>query len=229
MLYAIMTTLALVLVLSVASLAQTPAQSGSDVKAFFSGIVGEWIGTCQQSTDGQQADDKYFHAVIKTLNDSSYQGDFDYYRLDPKTGKPLPIGTTRVVTTVGADGNATSTITGKGIVLVDEKPKNQEHKLTEKIVGTGNNSLQSKGTGTISVSGMPLGLGKNGKVKDSTSNWTMKDDVLYINQKLHVGFRAFIFNKSFDIQANYVAHRGTDVASLMAQSKQASAAKPIAR
>lgn len=204
-------------------------ESGGDVKGFLSNLVGEWVGTCEQTTDGEETDDKYFHAVVKKLDNGSYEGTFNYYRLDQSTGEPLSIGSTTVVTSVAEDGAATSDITGKGIVLVDEKPKNQEHKLSEKIMCIGDKCLESKGSGTISVSGMPLGLGKNGKVKDSISTWSMKDDVLYISQKLRVGFKALVFTKNFDVEAKYVARRGTDIASLMRQNTQASARKSVVR
>lgn len=223
--------LGLTVIASTAAIAQTTATTEvkDDVRTFLSSIVGEWIGTCEQSTDGEPADNKYFHAVVARQDDGSFKGTFKYYRFDENTGKPLHIGDTTVTTTIDANGAATSEISGKGIVLVEEKPKNEEHQLKENITCSGSGSLESKGSGTICVSGMPLGLGKNGKVKDSTSTWTMKDDVLYIDQKLRVGFKALIFSKNFDVEAKYVARRGTDVASLMGKSKQASVDKPVIR
>lgn len=199
---------------------QTPV---NNTISFFQNIVGEWIGTCEQSTDGEEADDKYFHAFVKQLNDNTFSTKFDYYRIDKETNTPLRIGETTVTTVIGPDGAAKSKITGKGIILVNDKPKNQTHELHETLVSTSNESLQGEGNGKISVSGMPLGLGKNGKVGSSKSDWSLNDGVLNIRQTISASFKALFFKKTFDVAANYTAKRGSNVASLWSpQSRSAS-------
>jgi hypothetical protein len=206
--------LGLTLAFSAVSHAQ-PA-GGNGVKGFFSNIVGEWIGTCQQSTDGKQADNKYFHMTKKQVDGSTFAGQLEYYRVDRKTGTPLHIGDSTVTTTVDGNGLAHSKILGKGTVLINEtESKNEQHDFQEVVSAIGGYSLQGQGSGKISVAGMPLGVGKNGKVKDSKSAWSLSNGILSIRQTLNVGFKAFFVSKSFSIAANYTAKRGSDVFGLM--------------
>lgn len=193
----------------------TPARAQANAGSFYHSITGEWIGTCAQSTDGQQAENKYFHAIVKQVSPCSYNTSFEYYRMDKDTGKPIRIGGTSVATTVSSDGTAQSKIVGSGLMFVNGSPKNQQHELTEVARACSSNSLAGQDNGTISVSGMPLGLGKNGKIKNAQSSWEMKNGTLYIDQKLTAGFKAFFFTKSFDVELHSIAMRGSDVVSLM--------------
>lgn len=196
------------------SIAQAAPAATNDARSFFSSIVGEWIGTCQQSTNGKQADDKYFHAVVKQVDANTFSSNFDYYRLDKNTGKPISIGTSSVSTTIGPNGVAQNRIQGKGTMMVDSKPKQQQHDFKE-VLSAAPDGLHGQGSGTLSVFGMPLGLGKNGKISKAASAWSLQDGVLTINQNLQAGFRAFVFSKSFSFVACYTARRGADVASVI--------------
>lgn len=213
--------LGLLLVISTAGLAQPVDGTQSDTRNFFRGIVGEWIGTCEQSTDGQKAENKYFHGVIRQSGPNEFSSRFSYYRMDDKKGVPVAIGESTIITTLLPDGSAQNKITGNGVMLVNKQPKNQQHELIE-VVHPSSGGLQGQGSGKISVNGMPLGVGKNGKIRNAKSAWVLQNDVLTINQTLTAAFRAFIFGKSFGFTANYTAQRGTNVASLMAR-RQASA------
>lgn len=211
-----------VVLISTSSPAQSAASQASP-RSFFRSIIGEWVGTCEQSTDGKQADNKYFHAVVRQIDDSTFDSQFEYFRLDKKTGSPLRIGNSTVTTTVAADGTARNKITGKGIVLVNNEPKNQTHSLLEVLSCASAGSMQGQGSGTIKVGGMPLGLGKNGKVQSATSAWSISNGILNICQTLKIGFRALVFKKKFDVIARYTARRGSDVVSLMTGKTQISA------
>lgn len=202
-----------ILLSSIVTFAQSSSQDGA--KKFFKDITGEWIGVCEQSTDGQQAENKYFHAIVKETSPNTFLCSFDYYRIDKDTGAPLPIGKSEVTTTIADDGTVTNKITGSGTVMVNKEPKDQKHELQEVLSSSKSNSLQGSGKGTISVSGMPLGLGKNGKILNASSNWSLDKDTLVIDQSLKVGFKALFVTKKFDIAAHYTARRGTSVASLM--------------
>jgi hypothetical protein len=194
------------------------APSQYNARAFLQSITGEWIGICRQSTNGERAEDKYFHATIKQMDPNTFDTKFDYYRLE--NGSPLHIGTSSVTTIIGPDGTASNKIKGQGIVLVENKPKQQQHDLLEIIKLTGDNRLEGNGSGSISVSGMPLGIGKNGKIKNSKSEWTLADDVLTIHQTIKATFKILFFGKSFDVVAHYTATRGSDVAGLMNRAIQ---------
>ena len=218
---------ALAVALSAAAFAEPLPSSQGSARDFFCAIAGEWIGTCEQTTNGEQAEDKYFHGVVTQLNPDTFESKFEYYRLDEETGEPHRAGETTVITTFQPDGTATSKIVGKGEVLIKNKPKNQEHELTEVVKCADDGGLQGQGSGVIRVSGMPLGLGKKGKVDKAESSWSLDDGVLTIRQSLNVGFRVLFIKKSFDVVAQYTATRGSDVASLMTEPTQVSSSSTL--
>ncbi len=204
------------------------AQSGgtcNNTTEFIRGLVGEWVGTCVQTTDGKPVDDKYFHAVIKQAGETSFETAFEYYRLDPETGAPTKAGAATMVTSIGADGAATNRITGSGQVMIDPKTsKPERHDVSEVLRLAGSGDLAGTGGGSIHVSGLPFGAGKNGKVRDYRSTWSVRDGVLKIAQQLRAKFSVLVFSKSFDIAATYTARRGSDVMDLM---KRAARARPV--
>lgn len=198
-----------------------PAASGAQcaqqekTAAFIKSLTGEWIGTCQQITDGDQTEDKYFCAKFEQTGDNIFSGKFTYYRLDPKTGELLNIGETTMASTIQADGTVKNDIAGKGKMLVSNQPKDQEHQLTEVLTVADNGSIVGKLDGKIDVSGMPFGLGRNGKIRNATSAWKLEDGVMTIDQSLKAAFKVLMATKTFKIEAHSVARRGTDVITLM--------------
>lgn len=210
-------------VLSALSSVQNVWAANGNVGEFFHSLVGDWVGTCEQSTDGVKADNKYFRASVQQLGPSEYETRFEYFKADKTTGKSVQIGESQVKTVVGPNGAATSVITGKGTVLVNNKPKPQEHELTEKQTCIDLCSLRGVGGGKVKVSNMPLGLGSKGTVRESKTDWSLKDGVLSIDQKLRVAFSVLVFSKSFTLEAHYTARRGSDVAGLMARRSLVSA------
>jgi len=199
------------------------APQAGGIAEFFRAIAGEWIGICKQTTDDDAAEDKYFRAVIKESSPGLFEAHFDYYRADCK-GAITHIGSSNVTTTITSAG-ATGRVVGDGEVLVDSKAKKQEHDLTETMVSTGNGTVTARGGGSLKVSGMPLGLGKLGKVRDDQSTWCLSGDTLTVRQTMSIVFRALFVSKSFKIDASYTAVRGSDVRGLAA--KQAIAASKI--
>jgi hypothetical protein len=177
---------------------------------------GEWIGTCVQSTDAKATDNKYFHAIIKQSGPATYETVFEYYRLDPQTGAPITVGATTMATTVADNGTATNRVIGQADVLIDPKTlKPEQHDLSEVLRVSPSGGLEGTGSGTIKVSGMPLGAGKSGRVRDYRSTWSQTNGVLSLNQRLKVKFKVLFFSKSFAIIADYTARRGSDIVGLM--------------
>jgi hypothetical protein len=201
--------------LASAQVAEPKPAPSTDVSALYKTLVGDWIGVCEQSTDGQQAENKYFHACIKETGPDTYTSTFTYYRSDGATTTPIGIGDTTAVLTIQPDGTVKNEIEGSGSILVDKEPKQQTHKLSEVLTTTSPMSMAGKLTGKISVSGLPFGLGKNGEVSDSKSTYALKDDVLTICQTLKIGFKVLVCKKSYTITANSTARRGSDVSALM--------------
>lgn len=191
--------------------AETKPAAGA-IKDFFQGIVGEWVGVCKQSTDSRPADDKYFHALITDKGDGHFVAKFEYYRVNDD-GTLSRVGLSDVTATIVSENQATTKIIGNGELLVDNKPKKQEHELTESLSATGSGTVEARGNGSLRVMGMPLGLGKLGKVRDDQSSWSLSGGTLSIHQSLSIVFRALCFSKSYKFDAAYTAVRGSDVSS----------------
>lgn len=212
---AVAITLILIIATSVCGHAQ-PTTPPKDTAGFFFNIIGEWIGTVEQYTGGVKADTKYFHTVVKQTSPDTYDAVFEYYRLDKKTHAPVQIGATTMTNKIAADGTATNTITGKGDVFINPKTsKPEEHQLSEVLHMSPSGSLEGKGSGRISVSGIALGAGKNGKVSDYTSTWVLNNDVLKLEERLKVTFHVLFFEKHFDIVDKFEAKRGSDITGMM--------------
>ena len=192
----------------------------NDVKGFIHNLIGEWIGTYEQLTNGKKASVKYFHAVFKQTSPDTYQTVFEYYRLDVNTGVQIKVGESVMTTKESADGTAVNDISGKGVVMIDPKTsKPEKHDLTEILRVSMAGGLQGDGNGTISVSGMTFGAGRNGKVTDEHSAWSMQNGELKIHQELTARFRVLFFSKSFTITAEFTGKRGSDIAGLMKQAE----------
>lgn len=226
--YIAATVLSSVLLISAAyAQAQPKPACQTEVTGIYKSLVGDWVGTCEQSTDGQQAENKYFHVTIKETGPDTFASTFTYYKSDGATGKPLEIGTTDAVTTVNADGTIKNDIKGAGTIMVEKEPKQMTHTLAETLSPTSPTSLSGQITGKISVSGLPFGIGKNGQISDGKSTYTLTGDTLTISQTLKAGFKVLLYKKSFTVTALSTAKRGSDVASLM-QASHVAAKTPCA-
>lgn len=205
--------LAVLLMISASGCCQPASQS---IESFLMNLPGDWVGTVSQSTDGKFSDTKYCRASTKQLSPDIYETVFTYYRLDAKTGAPVLSGMSGMATKIDAVGVATNSVTGKGDILVEvNRWKPETHELTEVLSICPSGTLQGTGSGSIRVTGMPLGLGKNGKVQGYTSTWSVSNDVLTISQRFTVKFKAFLFSKSFTITAEFTLKRGSDILGLM--------------
>ncbi len=202
----------------VSSSQQAPraADRPGTIQSFFGSIVGEWIGTVRESTNGQYSDLKYFHATIKQITPDTYESTFHYYRIDDKTHAPLDIGASTMSTKLTSLTAATNTVSGKGEIRITlDNLKSETHQLTELLRIDSSGTLSGTGSGIIHVGGMPFGLGSNGVWNNDVSAWSVNDGVLKIGQKFKVEFRVFFIKRSFSITTYYTAKRGDDVFALM--------------
>jgi len=204
-----------IIVISVSGHAQQAAPP-TDVAGFFRETTGEWIGTVEQYTNGVKADTKYFHAVVRQTSPDTYEAVFDYYRIDKQTHAPVQVGVTNMTSKITPEGTAKNTITGKGDVFVDPNTlRHEEHTLSEILRMTPSGNLEGKGSGKISISGIALGAGKNGKVSNYTSTWALNNGIFTINEQLSVTFKALFFAKHYNIIYNFEGKRGSDIMGLM--------------
>lgn len=215
MVYTLATILAAIMITMDIVYAQPVAQA-NDVRGFIHRLTGEWIGADEQYADGKKADTKYFHAVIKQLDQNTYQTIFEYYRLDKQTGAPIKVGESIMTTRMSPDGTAINQIVGEGEVLIDPNTsKPEQHNLSEVLRVSPVGGLDGRGSGRIKVSGMPLGMGKNGKVNNYHSIWIMNAEKLKISQDLNVKFKVLFFNKSFHFASVFIGNRGSDINGFM--------------
>jgi hypothetical protein len=199
-----------------------PPAPPKDIAGFFFGLVGEWIGTVEQYTGGVKATTKYFHAVIKQTSPDTYAATFEYYRLDKTTHAPVQVGVTIMTNKITPEGTVTNTITGKGDIFINpttEKP--EEHQLSEVLRMSPSGSLEGNGSGKISISGLALGAGKNGKVSNYTSSWVLDTESLKITERLRVAFHVLFFAQHYDVIDDFEAKRGSDIVGLMKRAGEA--------
>jgi hypothetical protein len=215
----------LAIVLIIGTSTSNPARSQmpiapKDIGSFFHGLSGDWIGTVEHYTNDTKSEPKYFHALIKQTGADTYSGTFEYYRLDKQTHSPVQVGVANMVNVVALNGTSTNTIRGNGDVLIDPTTlKHEDHTLCEVLSLASSDRLEGKGSGTINISGIALGAGRNGRVSRYTSTWTLDKGVLSISERLQVTFRVFLFAKHYDIIDNSSAERGSDIAGLMKRAE----------
>lgn len=207
-------------ILALASIASAQPTSSTTSADFFRSIVGDWVGTYEHAVNGEQAEDTYFKFSITQVDQDSFASHFEYYRLDPVSGDPQPAGSAKIESMVQADGSVKNVTTGDGTILVENKPKQQTYNLTE-VLGSSDCGVTGKIGGKISVSGLPLGVGKNGQIYDGSSSWSVDGNVLTIKQSLKAGFKVLLFSKRYSLEASSKAIRGTDVAALMTKARVA--------
>lgn len=207
----------LIFILASTAFAQ-PAQSTRAVD-FYQKVVGDWVGTYEHTTDGEQAEDIYFKYSVKQADPNSFTGQFAYYRLNA-AGDAEPAGNATIQSTVQDDGTVKNVISGDGTILIENKLKQQSYNLVETL-SSSTCGLSGDIGGKVSVVGLPFGVGKNGRVTSGSSAWSLDGDVLTIKQSIKAGFKVLLFSKSYSLLANSKATRGTDVAAIMKKPRVA--------
>lgn len=187
--------------------------------SFMQSMIGEWIGTFNQSTDQVRADPKYFRAVVRQTGPDSYETVFRYYKLDPDTQELVDAGTERVGTTVAADGTVQNILDGQGEVLIDpETLKWEQHEFSEKLELSSPGTLQGRGTGNIVVSDTPSEEGKDGEIVDYASTWSMRDGGnggMRITQEFQVKFKVLFFRRTYVITMEHDVRRGNNISEII--------------
>lgn len=192
-----------------------------DGGSFMREMVGDWIGTFDQSTDRVKAPTKYFHASVTQTGPDSYETLFKYYKLDPLTLKAVDAGTSRMETNIVPDGTARNKMIGGGDVLIDaETLKSEQHEFNEVLQAASPNVLQGLGTGTIRLRDPSSrgGKDKKGKIVKGVSTWSMDEGVLRITLKFEVRFKVLFFARTYQITMDHNVKRGSDIMGLIRDS-----------
>lgn len=186
------------------------------VGSFMQKMVGEWIGIFRQSTDKVKAPPKYFSALARQTSPSTYETVFQYYEIDPATMDLVEAGTATMATRIATDGSGINTMNGGGEVLIEEEsPMWEDHKFFEILVMSSPDMLQGSGRGTLTVRDAPSDeKGKDGKIVEYASNWSMNDGLLRISQQFEVKFKTFVFAKTYNITMDHEVRRGDNILDL---------------
>jgi hypothetical protein len=183
----------------------TPAQ------VFYTHLLGHWVGTTSSRLDGAAPVTGYFHLLVTRVDENTFQEEYTFYRVHPKTGVLERSGTQIDLSTIDATGAVHRSCKGNGTVLIDYKPKNQAFEATGEAHFTSSDHLEAEVKGKIAVDGMPLNAGKNGKLRKATASWSLEDGKLIGQTHIETSFRALLFTKRYRVETELRAQRGTSV------------------
>jgi hypothetical protein len=194
--------------------AEIPGQASPRPPAaqqFYVRVLGQWVGTTTSRLDGAQPVTGYFHLVVTRVDDNTFREEYTFYRVHPKTGVLECSGTQTDLSTIEGDGVVHRTCKGSGTILIDFKPKNQAFEAAGEAHFASPEHLDAEVKGKIAVDGMPLNLGKNGKLRKATASWSIEEGKLVGQTQVETSFRALLFTRRYRIQTELRAQRGTSV------------------
>jgi hypothetical protein len=190
---------------AVSSARATPGQQ------FYTRALGHWVGTTVSHLDSDPPVTGYFHLLITRVGENAFQEEYTFYRIHPKTGLLELSGTQLDLSTIDSSGAIHQCCKGSGTILIDFKPKNQAFDAAGEARFTSPDCLEAEVTGKIAVDGMPLNLGKNGKLRKATASWSLEDGKLVGETHVETSFRALLFTKRYRIETQLRAQRGANV------------------
>jgi hypothetical protein len=193
--------------------ADTPSPT-TEAHQFYLRVLGEWVGTAVSRLSGAEPTLAYFHLVVSRMDANTFREEYTFYRIHPQTGVLAPSGTQSVLSAIGADAVIRQTCRGSGTVLIDMEPKKESFEATGEARMTSPELLQAEAQGKIAVDGLPLNLGKNGKLRKATASWSLQDDKLSGETLVETSFRSFLLVKRFRMETQLRAERGSDVRTL---------------
>jgi hypothetical protein len=178
---------------------------------FYTHVLGHWVGTTVSRLNGDPPVTGYFHLVVTRVGENTFQEEYTFYRVHPKTGALERSGTQLDLSTIDSTGMVHRSCKGSGTILIDFKPKNQAFEATGEAHFSGSDRLEAEVKGKIAVDGMPLNLGKNGKLRKATASWALEDGKLVGQTHVETSFRALLFTKRYRVETELRAQRGTSV------------------
>jgi hypothetical protein len=178
---------------------------------FYTRVLGDWVGTAVSRLDGAEPATTYFHLLITRVDENTFREEYTFYRIHPKTGVLERSGTQSVLSTIDSSAVIHQTCRGSGTVLIDLQDKNESFEASGQAHFTGPGHLEAEVKGKIAVDGMPLNLGKNGKLRKATATWSLEDDQLIGQTHIETSFRVFLFAKRFLIETQLRAQRGANL------------------
>jgi hypothetical protein len=198
-----------------ASFGQSQLQAG---ERFFAELEGEWVGTAQQRVEGQEPLARYFHLVVQRQDARTFAMTVHYFRPNPKTGALEAFGSEQGTSTLLPDGTIQRQMQGTGSVLVENQPKPESHTANGRARATAPGAIEGEASGKIRVDGLPLGLGRSGKIEQAREEWTVGGGVLTGHTAFVACFKKLFVRKRFKVETTCRAERGSNVAALAARS-----------
>jgi len=195
-----------------ASASLTPAQQ------FYTRALGDWVGTAVSRLDGADPATTYFHLLITRVDENTFREEYTFYRIHPKKGVLERSGIQSVLSTIDTGAVIHQTCRGSGTILIDCEAKNESFEASGQAHFTGPSHLEAEVKGKIAVDGMPLNLGKNGKLQKATASWSFEDDQLIGQTHVETSFRALFFVRRFRVSTQLRAQRGANIQTVAGQA-----------
>jgi hypothetical protein len=178
---------------------------------FYARVLGDWVGSTVSRVNEDAPVTGYFHLVITRVDANTFREEYIFYRVLSDTGALERSGTQTFVTTIASDGTIQRSYRGSGTILIDGKPKKQSFEASGAVRSTGPDHLEAEGQGKISVAGMPLNAGKNGKLLKATTTLSREEDTLSGATRFEASFRVLFFSKRYRIDIKLRGQRGDKV------------------
>lgn len=191
--------------------ADRPPPAHAAAEGFYARMLGDWVGVSVSRVQGQEPSTSYFHLTVSRSDPRTFREQYTYYRRDPKTGALAPSGTQTNLAVLEANEQIRCTASADGTILVDYKPKKQSWQTTGVGRCDGPDRFQADVSGKISVDGMPLGLGKRGRIRSARATWSISGAALLGRTEVESRFRAFVISKSYRVVSEMRAERGRDI------------------
>lgn len=189
---------------------------------FYTRALGDWVGTTVSRLDGAQPVTGYFHLVITRVDEHTIREEYTFYRLRPKTagtreaGRLETSGKESDLSTMGSNGAIHRSVQGSGTVLIDFKPKSQSYEASGAAHLTSPDHLEAAVKGKIAVDGLPLGLGKHGKLQKGTATWSLEEGKLIGCTHFEASFHVLFFVRRYRLEIQLRGERGTNVQTIAA-------------
>jgi hypothetical protein len=188
------------------------------VARFYERILGEWVGTSVTRLPGQEPATTYFRLVISRPDAGTFRQEFTFFRRNRKTGVLERSGTQTTRAILAPDGGVRCVAEASGTILIDFKPKKQTWQTSGTGRCDGDACFLADVTGRVSVDGMPLGLGRRGKIRKARATLELQGTTLVGRSEVETRFRVLLFSKKYRVVTETRAERGRDVHSYAAQA-----------
>src|SRR5262249_34761052 len=157
---------------------------------FYTQVLGDWVGAQVSRVNDAEPTTGYFQLVITRVDGDTFQETYTFYRIDRATGRLERSGTQSLISTIQTNGVIRQSCRGSATVLIDYEPKDQSFEVRGEAQFSTPGRLGSELAGKISGKGMPMNLGKSGKIRKATAWWTLENNALTGEMRVETAFRA---------------------------------------